>query len=311
MKKNATVKKLVLGSAFAVAMLASRAVADAALEDQVLSRGMSNSYVEQLQDILKNKGYYSSSVDGIYGPITHEAVRKFQREAGIQVDGIAGPQTFSKLNSGNSSASSSSNNSSSSNTVLRQGSRGQSVSSLQRQLTDLGYNTNGVDGIYGSNTARAVRDFQRSNNLSVDGIAGSQTFGALNDSPRSNGSSGSTKSSSSNNSSSSDSKKTSQTSSSSSSSSASAMISTAKNQIGTPYKWGGTTTSGFDCSGFLNYVFAQHGQSLPRTVSAIWDAGTSVSNPSPGDIVFFETYTSGPSHAGMYLGNNQYIHAGS
>ncbi|WP_188623056.1 C40 family peptidase [Caldalkalibacillus thermarum] len=92
----------------------------------------------------------------------------------------------------------------------------------------------------------------------------------------------------------------------------SSLINEAKKYIGTPYLWGGSSPStGFDCSGFLQYVFRTQGINLPRTVASIWSAGTSVSSPQPGDIVFFETYTSGPSHAGIYLGNNQFIHSGT
>lgn len=89
------------------------------------------------------------------------------------------------------------------------------------------------------------------------------------------------------------------------------LISEAKKYIGVPYVWGGTSPNGFDCSGFLHYVFLKQGQSIPRTVETIWNAGTSVSSPQKGDLVFFETYKAGSSHAGIYLGNNQFIHAGT
>jgi peptidoglycan DL-endopeptidase LytE len=90
-----------------------------------------------------------------------------------------------------------------------------------------------------------------------------------------------------------------------------AVIDEAKKYIGTPYLWGGTTPAGFDCSGFVNYVFNKVGVSLPRTVASQWAATSPVSVPNPGDIVYFETYQAGPSHDGIYIGNNQFIHAGS
>lgn len=93
---------------------------------------------------------------------------------------------------------------------------------------------------------------------------------------------------------------------------AEALIQTAKQYTGVPYQWGGTSPSeGFDCSGFLHYVFAKHNITIPRTTASIYSAGTSVSSPERGDIVYFETYKKGPSHAGIYIGNGQFIHASS
>lgn len=94
------------------------------------------------------------------------------------------------------------------------------------------------------------------------------------------------------------------------SSKASALIAEAQKYIGVPYVWGGSTPSGFDCSGFINYSFSKVGLSISRTVATMWSSGTAVSTPEVGDIVFYET-TSGPSHAGIYMGNNKFIHAGS
>jgi peptidoglycan endopeptidase LytE len=96
-----------------------------------------------------------------------------------------------------------------------------------------------------------------------------------------------------------------------SSSKVSALIAEAKKYIGVPYVWAGSTPSGFDCSGYLNYVYAKSGISIPRTVATIWNATKPVSALRSGDLVFFETYKTGPSHAGIYLGNNKFIHAGS
>jgi D-gamma-glutamyl-meso-diaminopimelic acid endopeptidase CwlS/peptidoglycan endopeptidase LytE len=89
------------------------------------------------------------------------------------------------------------------------------------------------------------------------------------------------------------------------------LITEAKKYIGVPYVWGGTTTTGFDCSGYLHFVYQKVGISIPRTVATIWKATTPIASPKIGDLVFFETYSAGPSHAGIYLGNNQFIHASS
>lgn len=90
-----------------------------------------------------------------------------------------------------------------------------------------------------------------------------------------------------------------------------AIITEAKKYIGTPYLWGGSTPSGFDCSGFAQYVYAKVGVSIPRTTSTQWAGMKSITTPNPGDLVFFNTSGTGVSHVGIYLGNNQMIHAGS
>ena len=93
-----------------------------------------------------------------------------------------------------------------------------------------------------------------------------------------------------------------------------AIVNTARKYIGVPYVWGGGTPSGFDCSGLVQYVFKAHGINLPRTSKQQWTAGTLISKSQlqPGDLVFFaNTYTSGVSHVGIYVGNNQFIHSSS
>lgn len=91
----------------------------------------------------------------------------------------------------------------------------------------------------------------------------------------------------------------------------SAIVATAKQYLGVPYVWGGSTPSGFDCSGFVQYVFKAHGISLPRTSQQQWTTGIWISKSSlqPGDLVFFGT--SSVTHLGIYIGDNQFIHASS
>ena len=129
---------------------------------------------------------------------------------------------------------------------------------------------------------------------------------------RSSGSSsGSSSSSSSRSTSSSGSSSSSQSAPAASSSSGSSMgsqiVAYAKNFIGVPYVWGGSSPSGFDCSGFVQYVYRHFGVSLPRTTYSQICVGRSVSRSdlAPGDLVFFRS----AGHVGIYVGGETYIHA--
>ena len=79
------------------------------------------------------------------------------------------------------------------------------------------------------------------------------------------------------------------------------VLDVAASLVGIPYKYGGTTPAGFDCSGFTQYVFAQVGISLGRTTYQQWAQTTAVSNPQPGDLVFYNGPS--PTHVGIYAGN--------
>jgi peptidoglycan DL-endopeptidase CwlO len=86
-----------------------------------------------------------------------------------------------------------------------------------------------------------------------------------------------------------------------------AAASIALRYLGVPYVWGGASPRGFDCSGLVMYVYGQLGISLPHYTVAQWGATShiSLSQAQPGDLVFFD----GLGHVGIYLGNNQFVHA--
>jgi len=80
----------------------------------------------------------------------------------------------------------------------------------------------------------------------------------------------------------------------------------AKKFLGVPYRWGGFSPSGFDCSGLVKYVYQKFGVSLPHNVAAMFGIGKRVEGKlEPGDLVYF----SGLGHMGMYIGNGNFIHA--
>src|SRR5579862_4290331 len=93
-----------------------------------------------------------------------------------------------------------------------------------------------------------------------------------------------------------------------------AIVDTALGLRGTPYKDGGDTPGGFDCSGFTQYVFAQHGLTLPRAVREQFTAGQPI-DPSAdllaGDLLFFTTTEPGATHVAISLGGDEFVHAPS
>lgn len=91
------------------------------------------------------------------------------------------------------------------------------------------------------------------------------------------------------------------------------LLETALAYRGVPYRNGGSDPSGFDCSGFVQWVFAQHGRRLPREVRDQYQIGNTINldDVQPGDLVFFETVSRGASHVGIALGGDQFVHAPS
>jgi cell wall-associated NlpC family hydrolase len=92
-----------------------------------------------------------------------------------------------------------------------------------------------------------------------------------------------------------------------------ALLETALSYRGVPYRNGGSDPTGFDCSGFVQWVFAQQGLRLPREVRDQYQAGSTVDRDGvqPGDLVFFETVSHGASHVGIALDGSRFVHAPS
>lgn len=168
------------------------------------------------------------------------------------------------------------------------GDRGEEIVEIQKQLAVLHYNVGTVDGVFGPATEKAVKEFQAAKGLTVDGVVNDGTYRNLMNKempPDRYGNHAMTRT----------------------------ILRTAYSMLGVPYMFGGMSPGGFDCSGFVCYVFRQAGISLPRMADTQYDAVTHVNTSGlrSGDLVFFQTYAPGASHVGIYVGDGKFIHASS
>jgi peptidoglycan hydrolase-like protein with peptidoglycan-binding domain len=270
----------VAGATLVVAAVAAALPIQGGAHGRARSSGAAEVRVELLRfgsrgpAVAKLQRKLGITADGIFGPVTRAAVRSFQKRHGLVVDGIVGPQTRAALDRGEPSGK-----------IIR----AWWVAPVQRAL-DVP-----VDGLYGPVSRAAVRAFQKKRGLVVDGIVGPQTLGALGirreakPAPKP-----------------APTKKT----VSKPSTKGARVAAVAQRYLGISYRWGGESPrTGFDCSGFVMYVFSRVGVSLPRVVSAQYRVGKPVkrSQLRPGDIVFFN----GLGHDGIYIGGNRFVHSPS
>ncbi|MBD2494846.1 peptidoglycan-binding protein [Nostoc sp. FACHB-280] len=149
---------------------------------QYLMRGDEGEQVRVLQEKLRVAGYYYGNATGIFGPITEESVKRFQEAYKLNVDGIVGPATLSKLPGsgvGYGEDRDTPPRRAADKDNLRMGDRGEAVRMLQEQLIKAGYLQGEPNGYFGSYTSEAVRRFQGDNYLAASGVAGPTTRARL------------------------------------------------------------------------------------------------------------------------------------
>lgn len=282
------------------------------LEAEQLAYGEHGQTVRVLQKKLNTLAYYDDDIDGDFGILTEYALKKFQLDNQIEISGQTDNQTVITLIESEKkkhlkkleelSAS------------VYPGMHNDDVKIVQETLVYFGYYEGKIDGIYGPLTTQALEIAEEKHDIELTNKVDQKTLIQLyeeenydtesevkeivqEDQPvkeeviqeepaeikvlekekQHNGD----------------------------------LIQVAQSFIGTPYVWGGDSPSGFDCSGFIQFVYNSQNITVPRTVSDTWNFAESVERPSVGDLVFFETYQPGPSHAGFYLGDGKFIHAGS
>ena len=222
---------------------------------------------------------------GYFGALTQTAVTRYQHINGLTADGIAGPQTLNSLYGGSARS-----------LVLRAGSSGEAVQTMQLRLKSLGYFSGTGTGHFGQVTLDAVRSFQRANGLVVDGIAGPMTRRALfanNVNPPTAAPAAPV-------------------------SNAAAIADIALSQNGKPYAWGGNGPATYDCSGLAYYAMTQAGFNVSRFSSAGYSGVSSWAQIwgrnglQKGDLLFFRSDTSSSiGHMGVYIANGEFVHASS
>ena len=136
------------------------------MAEPTVQSGSTGEAVRELQTALQETGNDPGPIDGVFGSQTEAAVKAFQAERGITVDGIVGPITWRNIDEFAEFDE----------PVLREGSTGLPVRRAQSRLTAAGFDTGGIDGVFGPQTESGVRALQHATGVTADGIVGPQTW---------------------------------------------------------------------------------------------------------------------------------------
>ncbi|WP_099158309.1 NlpC/P60 family protein [Virgibacillus ndiopensis] len=276
------------------------------LEAEQLEYGEHGESVRVLQSKLNKLSYYDDEIDGDYGILTEHALKKFQAKYHLRMSGQADEETIDKLIEVEMKMYLDQIEELSDS--IYPGLHNNDVKIVQKALSYFGYYTGEIDGIYGPLTKKALEIAEEEHDIELTEKVSKESLTTLYQSSKAETKKVKTEQQQTDN----ERKETEKEIKNveKTGKNHSGVVQAAYSYIGTPYVWGGESPGGFDCSGFIQYIYSTQNITTPRTVPEMWNFATPVNSPSIGDLVFFETYKPGPSHMGIYIGDGKFIHAG-
>lgn len=259
------------------------------LNNNYLASGSTTSFFEERNPKVSKLSYYENRLDGSFQLLTEHTMKELQSSNHVPISGKVSSNTVNAINWEDKTSDL--------KTIepliddLSFGEKSMDVKLVQEVLLHYDYYHGAVDSIFGPLTEQAIEEYRESVTTSEADQVATKTSSEPVKTDEIN--------------------ETTETKKLEVVQNNASITNHAKSFLGTPYVWGGTSPEGFDCSGYIQYLYEEQNITIPRTVREIWNFSTPIETPSIGDLVFFETYQAGPSHMGIYLGNDEFIHAGT
>lgn len=253
---------------------------NADLGNPVLKQGMTHGDVSTLQKHLKTLGYFSHKITNYFGTVTEDAVKKFQKDYNLEVDGKVGPETSRYIKARITQINAA---------IEKEKREKEQAASIQRDLKELGHYNGEITSKIDNATIEALKIFQEEEGLEITGKADNATISKLNELfPKNIEQEANTTASR-------------------------AFVDFTRKYLGKPYRYGASSGNAFDCSGFTTYVMKNYGIKIERTAAQQFGKGIPIEKKDllPGDLVFFSTRGRTIGHVGIFIGEHKFIHASS